>query len=528
MTDTNPAPASEYVTFIQHQLPGLEAGGYQLDISQRVDDSQGQPISDDTLSRSYTFVVTGDRFRLSDPSATVASTFPASNATGEFTTTLPHVVFAAPSFPWIRSPTKSQPPLPAPGADSKTDVPTWLAVLVLDDDDATAFPGFTLEPVTMVVGDLFPPAAYQASTLGGNFSYFTGAKDTAGLGADGTTADPVQVIDIPLKLFADIAPTLTDLTLSAHVRRLSVENKPAALGAAPPADPIGTFAIVVANRLPQADKQSHAYLVSLESLQDFLPATSEGGTLADPSLDLNLSLRLAVLTHWTFNTKKDTAAAFVDQLELLNGRTIGGPDAANTNLRLAVPGANPPVSTALAAGYVPLDHDLRTGETTVSWYRGPLSTVDRARSPLPLPVSSPDQALAFDPTTGMFDASLAAAWTIGRLVALQDQSYASALYTWKKGLTQAVVNAVEDEIVNEALGGLLAQAAPQALTEQALPGQALPGQALPGQALPGQALPGQALPGQALPGQAHRGRPSGAGRTGAPLRSSRCCIRRCG
>jgi hypothetical protein len=77
----------------------------------------------------------------------------------------------------------------------------------------------------------------------------------------------------------------------------------------------------------------------------------------------------------------------------------------------------------------------------------------------------------------MFDASLAAAWTIGRLVALQDQSYASALYTWKKGLTRAVVNAVEDEIVNEALGGLLAQAAPRALTEQAPPGQAPPGQA---------------------------------------------------
>ena len=112
----------------------------------------------------------------------------------------------------------------------------------------------------------------------------------------------------------------------------------------------------------------------------------------------------------------------------------------------------------------------------MSWYRGPLSPVDRARSPLPLPVSSPDQALAFDPTTGMFDASLAAAWTIGRLVALQDQSYASALYAWKKGLTQAVVDAVEDEIIDEALGGLLAQAAPQALTEQGPPGQAPPGQ----------------------------------------------------
>ena len=61
---------------------------------------------------------------------------------------------------------------------------------------------------------------------------------------------------------------------------------------------------MIGNRLPQENKQSHAYLVSLEALQDFLPATSEGGTLADPSLNMNLSLRLAVLAHWTFNTKR--------------------------------------------------------------------------------------------------------------------------------------------------------------------------------------------------------------------------------
>jgi hypothetical protein len=461
VSDTSPSPANEYVTFIQHQLPGLEAGSYELDISQHVDDSQGQPISGNTLSRSYTFAVTGDRFRLSNPSVTVASTFPSSNATGEFTTVLPHVVFTAPSFPWARYPTNTPPALPAPGADTETDVPAWLAVLVLDDDDAAAFPVLTLEPVIASLGDLFPPAVFGPSTLGENYSYFTGARDTSGLEVGETVTDPVQAIDIPLGLFADIAPTLADLKLSAHVRRLSVENKPLALGTQPPADPIGTFAIVVGNRLPQPDKQSHAYLVSLESLEDFLPATGEDGTLTNPALVTSRSLRLAVLEHWTFNAKGETAA-FVDRLELLNGRTIGGPDAANTNLRLAVTGASPPISAALDAGYVPLDHDLRTTETTVSWYRGPLSTIDRSPSPLDLPVSSPDQALVFDPTTGMFDASLAAAWTIGRLVALQDQSYASSLYAWKKGQTQAVVDAVESQIINDALGSLLTAAAPAA------------------------------------------------------------------
>ena len=456
---TTPSPASEYVTFIQHQLPGLEDGGYQLDISQHVNDSHGQPISGDTLSRSYMFAVAGDRFLLSNPSATVASTFPASNDTGEFTTVLAHVVFNSPSFPWARYPTKKPPSLPGPGQDAKVDVPTWLAVLVLDADDVAAFRGLSLEPVTMVLGNLFPREAFADSTLGENYSYFTGATDTSGLEIGQSTADLVQTIDIPLQLFADIAPTLDDLKLSAHVRRLSVENKPLALGAQPPADPIGTFAIVIGNRLPQPDTRSHAYLVSLESLEDFLPATGAGGTLKDPTKDITRSLRLAVLQHWTFNTKGGTAT-FVDRLEQLNGRTVAGPDAVDTNLRLSVPGASPPISTALEAGYVPLDHYLRTGDRTVSWYRGPLSTIDRARAGPELPISSPDQALAFDPTTGMFDASLAAAWTIGRLVALQDKSYATSLYSWKKGLTQAVVDVVERTIVDEALGGLLTPPAP--------------------------------------------------------------------
>ena len=55
-------------------------------------------------------------------------------------------------------------------------------------------------------------------------------------------------------------------------------------------------------------------------------------------------------------------------------------------------------------------------------------------------------------TTGLLDASLAAAWTIGRLIALQDKGFSAALYTWKRGLTQAVVDTAEREILAEILG----------------------------------------------------------------------------
>jgi hypothetical protein len=440
------APADEYVTFIQHQLPGLDDGSYELQVSQHVDDAAGKAISGDTLSRRYGFAITGDRFRLRNPGASIASTFPAPNATGEFTTVLPHVVFTNTSLPWARSPTPAAPARSALHAQTEADVPTWLAVLMLDDDDVVAYPGLDLTPVTRVLGDLFP-----TSELGSNHSYFDGATDTGALEIDETAKDPVQTIDIPLALFSAIAPTLEDLELSAHVRRLSVANKPVDAGQEPQADPIGTFSIVVGTRLPQPDKRSYAYLVSLEGLERFLPGS------ANPVADTSGFLRLAVLHHWTFNTKGETAA-FVDQLKQLNQPAEPG-DPPNTNLRLWMKEAKPPISTALEAGYVPLDHDLRTAESTVSWYRGPLSPMDADPPAIDLPISSPDQALVFDPTTGLFDASLAAAWTIGRLAALQDKSYAASLYAWKKGLVRAVVDKAERKIIDDVLGGLFSVSA---------------------------------------------------------------------
>jgi hypothetical protein len=446
-----PNPVDEFVTFIQHQLPGLEDGTYDLELGAYITDD-GDPVSDQAMSRFYRFAVFGDRFSFADPASTVSSTFPAANGTGEFETVLAHVVLNGATLPWARSPIPDA-PLRAE-IDVEADVPTWLAVVVFDDDDVAEFPQLTLSPTTGVVGDLFPVAAYPKTTLGDDYSYFEGATSTKRLQIDQTVDDPVQTIDIPLELWARVAPTLDDLKLTAHVRSLSVENKPLALGATPPSDPIGTFAIVVGNRLPAPDKRSYAYLVSLEGLRDVLPATDDGGTLTDPSIDIKRKLRLAVLAQWSYNNTKRGTAAFVQRLEMLNRRPLHDPDdAPNTNLRVHRDGARPPISDALKAGYVPLDHELRTNETTVSWYHGPLSPIDAASPVLPkVPIASPDEALMFDPTTGLFDASLAAAWTIGRLLALQDKSFATSLYQWKRGRYQDVVDRVERELLAEILG----------------------------------------------------------------------------
>lgn len=455
MSNTTNPLVDELITFIQHDLPGLPDGEYELKVDQRVNDSKGKPINDDTISNSYQFAVLGDRFSIKTPTD-IYSTFPADNDEGEYSAVLPHVVFTNSKLPWTRYPTTKEPITPPPpGSGTDANVPTWLTVLLLDEDDLASYPKLTLPPTNSTIGDLFPPAAYAKSTLADNYSYFEGATDTSGLEIGELPTDTIQTLDIPLELFWKIAPTVEDLSLLAHVRRVSFLNKATIAGVSDVGNPEGDFSIVFGNRLPQAQKRTFACLVSLEELQPFLPDSDDGGPPSGNTFDGKRFLRLAVLRSWRlFSTGQP--ATFRDQLLELNGREASSTaEAENTNLRLTYSGDNLVIKNALDMGYVPLDNNLRTGGKTVSWYRGPLVPYSISEAKVSFPISSPDQAKVFDPTTGMFDLSYASAWSIGRMISLQDTSFSSALYTWKKGLTQKTVNAVEEEIMAQKFSAVL-------------------------------------------------------------------------
>jgi len=432
----------EKVTFIQHDLPGLEAGAYQLTVSQHVNRSDNTPLSEDTLSDTYTFAVKGDRFSLSDPASVIYSLFPADNASGDFDTVLPHVVFRKTTFPWSRYPSNADPVSATnPGVDTDADLPTWLAVLVLDEDDLSLFPSLKLEAVTATIGDLFPQAIVKESTLApGNFSYFSKAANAEALDPGETLADAVRVIDLPLPLFWKITPSLQDLHYTAHVRKVSLDNKGTIQGISDQGESVGAFSIVFSNRLPQDGRKSYTFLVSLEGLEDYLPA-DDGTPPAGYTATDTRCIRLATLQSWVFFSNGQPAKFDDSAMALNRSGTVG------TDLCIPYAGSNTLVMNALKMGYVPLNQALRTGEQTVSWYRGPLTPYLVTKERVEVPVSSPDKATIFDPTTGMLDTSYAAAWTLGRLIALQDAGFSTALYNWKQGLTQQVVAAIEDELL---------------------------------------------------------------------------------
>ena len=108
------------------------------------------------------------------------------------------------------------------------------------------------------------------------------------------------------------------------------------------------------------------------------------------------------------------------------------------------------INHALQMGFAPINHDLRNSDTTISWYRGPLVPMSYAKSMSYTDISCADAALRYTPETGMFDASYAAAWQLGRLLALQDQAFAQALFRFRTDYQRWVRITNTEALQNEA------------------------------------------------------------------------------
>jgi hypothetical protein len=405
------------VSFVQYLLPALESGDFTLTATQAITvRGQGEP-----LQATQSFFVQGIRYQLDDSGAD--SVFPPAGSRGEFGNVLPHVVLTDPTLPWQRSPAP-QPVRQADaaarreGAAASTPVPSWLALLLFDEQDPVP------QPQSKTIADL----------VSGNGIFYP--PRTAEYGE--APADPVTVIDVPVGLYAQITPSLADLTWLAHTRLVQTTAK-ATVRDTPPAS---EFAVVFGNRLPAAGRLSTAFLVSLEGFGPYLP--SDDGVAPGTVPAQATAVRLVVLHAWTFSAVR-LQQSFEGILEAVDMNP------ASLQLPLTAPGeAGTVVSRAFGLGYTAMNHSLRDGSSTVSWYRGPL---------LPLGVTvpsftrsqAPDELLRYDPGSGMFDVSYAAARELGRLLALHDRAYATALFRWKLTVTQDAAAQLEEEIVDQML-----------------------------------------------------------------------------
>ena len=116
------------------------------------------------------------------------------------------------------------------------------------------------------------------------------------------------------------------------------------------------------------------------------------------------------------------------------------------------PNAAPEVKEAFERGFAALDHHIRNGENTVSWYRGPLVPLWYRKLETYPYLPSADAALRYNYETGLLDASYAAAWQLGRLLALQNTHFARALYRYRNQERQKTRTAIQQAEVQTKYG----------------------------------------------------------------------------
>ena len=402
------ADFSGKIEFFEACLPPLPIGDYSV----RLDQTLKEVRPDKPFSTALEFSVAGPRFSLNP--ADVYAVYPPANHTGAFGNTLPHIVFSRRTLPWERTLDGSQP-------NDQNPCP-WLALLVVSDADFAGGGWVVPEVTSRKVGELLSPA--EAGVKGPDLQP-ANLKDYESIN------DLCNTIDLPATLFSSIVPAKADLPYLAHVRKVSTDNKETLS-----LKTEGCFAVVLGNRFPEtstatAGGKNTAYVVSLEGFQRYL--YGEAGTLQAEKV------RFAVLALWSFNCLGDDTFKVLmnrlgtDRLMLPTDRKSQAGD----------PNAAPEVKEAFERGYAPLDHHIRNGESTVSWYRGPLVPLWYRKLETYPYLPCADAALRYNYETGLLDASYAAAWQLGRLLALQNTHFARALYRYRNQERQKTKTAIQ-------------------------------------------------------------------------------------
>ncbi|HEX6189822.1 MAG TPA: hypothetical protein VFZ40_17230 [Pyrinomonadaceae bacterium] len=385
-----------YIQFYDNALPPIEADTYTISVGHTVKDDAGNQVAAYSPPNKQTFIVDGPRFTLQ--STDVHAEYPPANHSGDFEQSLPHIVLSRRTLPWERL---------LEGSKDTPQAP-WVALLLFDEsDDGFAVNKWKAKPLT-VTDLLTPPSGVRGPTLK-NVPEFQKATNCL-------------AIDVPLSTFRAVAPARNELAYLAHARQVNTGDKEI-LGV----DDDGWFSVVFGNRMPNVTGSNTVHLVSLEGLTDLLPDPSN--PVAPQSGDPT-TVRLVSLASWSFSCD-ESAGSF---RKLIENVTAG---AGLLELPSDLPSDTTTteeqfVNAALKQGYVPLNHTTREGEQTVAWYRGPLTPVHVQRSLSQNPYLTSDEAMVYDPVSGLFDQSYAVAWQIGRLLALSDGTFATALMNWRQ------------------------------------------------------------------------------------------------
>ncbi|MFF7725696.1 hypothetical protein [Streptomyces sp. NPDC008001] len=393
---TQPAAAGATPRFSVHfhdNHTATPAGFYTVTLDHLV---SGEKVGSDQLPAA------GQTFEIRAPQFTLDGTFvhavhPAPAASGAFEYVLPHITLNRLILPWERALDAAVPELP------------WLALLLFAEGELPDDPKAQGHTRTRTVRELLTATDALVPDITLEAEVPPELHDST-----------CTTLDVPSDVFAALVPRRADLPHLCHVRKVS-DRQAARVRRAGEELEAGDYAVVVANRFPRTAGRYAAHLVSLEGFADHLD-----GSRPDPSV-----VRMVSLHAWSFEARPDANAHFATLIQRM------ADDPGGLGLRLRPQPARTTTPTAatrrLDLGHVPVDHVLPSGEHTVAWYRGPFTPVVAPAVPKPASGhwTSADEALVYLTDTGVFDVSYAAAFTLGRTLALSDASLAAAVSAFR-------------------------------------------------------------------------------------------------
>ncbi|KAF2269961.1 hypothetical protein CC78DRAFT_508670 [Lojkania enalia] len=466
--------------------PSLQAGFYEIEATQRISSGEEHLEVTNTSAdadpkhaiKPQEFEVVVPRFSLDRN--IINSYYPPDGHEDEGRI-LPHLVLNDPHYPWeIAAGITTRSSEARSSKDDPRNMVPWVALLVFDPADlhlskleeakALNLPGFTEETdmgkqngsgtFSMPISDYFGKINKSAQ-----INYAAGYNDRKEFTSLASLADPVDII-FPRKsliqsMFTDKIQVSTSDGIKetdcigveqykylAHVRHINTEGCPDA-----GIEQEGLFSIVIASRtgalkemvlednkwkelstnMTQPRTQI-CHLVSIEHLDSTL------GTWAIKSeVAIEERVGMVSLFSWVYTALPADPVNFVSTMRNLteNQQMLRADDKIISKLDTMETKNGPSKALAerLKRGYTLARWRTQTGEETSAFTRGPLIPL-KAPHP-PAPVTMPDCSTnsqdyqILDPETGLMDLSYSSAWQLGKLLAISDCAFNSALMRFR-------------------------------------------------------------------------------------------------